>query len=594
MNSSKPPRNAPVLAVERLSIDISHGTGSAQRVVDDLSFNLQAGRTLCIAGESGSGKSLSSLAIMGLLPKVAQLPSGAILYQDRDLLGLPDRQMSRLRGRDIAMIFQEPMTSLNPLMSVGKQLEETIRRHKLDEGGGATRRAREILEAVRMPHVEKRLRQYPHELSGGMRQRVMIAMAMVCRPKVLIADEPTTALDVTIQAQILELMRELQQELGTALLMITHDMGVVAEMADDVVVMNRGVVEEQAGARELFSAPRSDYTRKLLAAVPRLGTAPELASQAQRPRVLEVGDLNVRFPVQRQSPFAKATEVHAVEGVSFALGAGETLGLVGESGCGKSTTGKAMMNMLAYSGSVKLDGRELNGLKGGALKAIRREIQMIFQDPFAALNQRKTVGELIGEPLLVHGLADSAGRRRRVAELLEQVGLSAAAAARYPHQFSGGQRQRICIARALSLEPRVIIADEPVSALDVSVQAQVLALMKSLQDRLGLSYLFISHDMAVVEQVCHRVAVMYCGQIVEIGSCQQVLHNPQHPYTRRLLSAVPMPDVDHKRDFRALLQASEVPDPIKPRGHQPPPLEYLEPQAGHFVARTEEGSLSLY
>ncbi|WP_110684872.1 ABC transporter ATP-binding protein [Salinicola aestuarinus] len=593
MNSSKPPLNAPVLAVERLSIDISHGTGNAQRVVDDLSFNLQAGRTLCIAGESGSGKSLSSLAIMGLLPKVAQLSSGAILYQDRDLLGLPDRQMSRLRGRDIAMIFQEPMTSLNPLMSVGKQLEETIRRHKLDEGGGATRRAREILEAVRMPHVEKRLRQYPHELSGGMRQRVMIAMAMVCRPKVLIADEPTTALDVTIQAQILELMRELQQELGTALLMITHDMGVVAEMADDVVVMNRGVVEEQAGARELFSAPRSDYTRKLLAAVPRLGTAPELASQAQRPRVLEVGDLNVRFPVQRQSPFAKATEVRAVEGVSFALGAGETLGLVGESGCGKSTTGKALMNMLAYSGSVKLDGRELNGLKGGALKAIRREIQMIFQDPFAALNQRKTVGELIGEPLLVHGLADSAGRRQRVAELLEQVGLSADAAARYPHQFSGGQRQRICIARALSLEPRVIIADEPVSALDVSVQAQVLALMKSLQDRLGLSYLFISHDMAVVEQVCHRVAVMYCGQIVEIGSCQQVLHDPRHPYTRRLLSAVPMPDVDHKRDFRALLQASEVPDPIKPRGYQATPLEYLEPQAGHFVARTEAGSLSL-
>jgi len=576
-------RDSRVLSVERLSIDISH-EHETQRVVDDLNFTLHAGRTLCIAGESGSGKSLSSLAIMGLLPKVARMPSGAILYQERDLVGLSDRQMSRLRGRDIAMIFQEPMTSLNPLMSVGQQLEETIRRHKLDEGGGARRRAREMLEAVRVPHVEKRLKQYPHELSGGMRQRVMIAMAMVCRPKVLIADEPTTALDVTIQAQILELMRELQQAFGTALLMITHDMGVVAEMADDVVVMNQGIVEEQASARELFSRPKSAYTRKLLAAVPRLGAAATLPSRAQAARVLEVSDLRVRFPVRRQSPFASATEVCAVEAVSFELGAGETLGLVGESGCGKSTTGKALMNMLTYSGSVKLDGRELNGLQGKALKAVRRDIQMIFQDPFSALNPRKTVGELIAEPLLVHGLANAAQRRQQVEQLLLQVDLPAAAALRYPHQFSGGQRQRICIARALALEPRVIIADEPVSALDVSVQAQVLELMKSLQDRMGLSYLFISHDMAVVEQVCHRVAVMYCGQIVEIGSCQQVLHNPQHAYTQRLLSAVPMPDVDNKRDFKALLQADEAPDPIKPRGHRMPAIHYAEPQAGHFVA----------
>ncbi|MGM8851816.1 ABC transporter ATP-binding protein [Salinicola halophyticus] len=580
---SEIPRPSRVLSVERLSIDISH-EHETQRVVDDLNFTLHAGRTLCIAGESGSGKSLSSLAIMGLLPKVARMPSGAILYQDRDLTELSDRQMSRLRGRDIAMIFQEPMTSLNPLMSVGQQLEETIRRHKLDEGSGAKRRAWEILDAVRVPHVEKRLKQYPHELSGGMRQRVMIAMAMVCRPKVLIADEPTTALDVTIQAQILELMRELQQAFDTALLMITHDMGVVAEMADDVVVMNQGVVEEQASARELFLQPKAAYTRKLLAAVPRLGAAATLPSRAQAARVLEVSDLRVRFPVRRQSPFAPATEVCAVEGVSFELGAGETLGLVGESGCGKSTTGKALMNMLTYSGSVKLDGHELNGLQGKALKAVRRDIQMIFQDPFSALNPRKTVGELIAEPLLVHGLANAAQRRQRVEELLLQVDLPAAAAQRYPHQFSGGQRQRICIARALALEPRVIIADEPVSALDVSVQAQVLELMKSLQDRMGLSYLFISHDMAVVEQVCHRVAVMYCGQIVEIGSCQQVLHNPQHAYTQRLLSAVPMPDIDNKRDFKALLQADEAPDPIKPRGHRLPAIHYAEPQSGHFVA----------
>ena len=573
----------PVLSVERLSIDISH-EHHTQRVVDDLSFVLHAGRTLCIAGESGSGKSLSSLAIMGLLPKVARLPSGAIIYDDRDLLSLPERAMQHLRGRQIAMIFQEPMTSLNPLMTVGQQIEETVRRHKLAEGGQAHTLAREILDAVRVPQVDKRLRQHPHELSGGMRQRVMIAMAMVCKPRVLIADEPTTALDVTIQAQIIELIRELQREFDTALLMITHDMGVVAQVADDVVVMNQGIVEETATARQLFTAPKAAYTRKLLAAVPRLGSAEKRPSQNERPRVLEVNNLNVRFPVKRRSPFETRTEVRAVENVSFSLHAGETLGIVGESGCGKSTTGKALMNMLSFTGSVRLDGQELNGLRGAALKAVRRDIQMIFQDPFAALNSRKAVGDLIGEPLLVHGLANAHERHTRVAELLEQVGLSADVALRYPHQFSGGQRQRICIARALALNPKVIIADEAVSALDVSVQAQVLALLEELQQRLNLSYLFISHDMAVIEQISHRVAVMYSGRIVETGSCEQVLHNPQHPYTQRLLKAVPTPDVDIKRDFASLLQTSEVPDPIKPRNYPAQPLESTQPQEGHFVA----------
>ncbi|MHB0775163.1 ABC transporter ATP-binding protein [Halomonas sp. WWR20] len=585
MASSQAEQAQRLLSVERLSIDISH-EHHTQRVVDELSFELYAGRTLCIAGESGSGKSLSSLAIMGLLPKVARLPSGVILYDNRDLLSLPERAMQHLRGREIAMIFQEPMTSLNPLMTVGQQLEETIRRHKLAEGGQAHKRAREILDAVRVPHVDKRLRQHPHELSGGMRQRVMIAMAMVCKPKILIADEPTTALDVTIQAQILELMRELQQELGAALLLITHDMGVVAEMADEVVVMNQGVTEETAPVRGLFTAPQSAYTRKLLAAVPRLGTAPARASQRERPVMLEVNDLNVRFPVKRDSLFATPKEVRAVDHVNLVLHAGETLGIVGESGCGKSTMGKALMNMLDFTGSVKLEGRELNGLRGAALKAVRRDIQMVFQDPFAALNPRKTVGELVGEPLLVHNLTSAAERQARVVELLEQVGLPGEVRLRYPHQFSGGQRQRICIARALALNPKVIIADEAVSALDVSVQAQVLELLEDLQQRLELSYLFISHDMAVIERISHRVAVMYCGRIVETGSCEQVLHNPQHPYTQRLLSAVPMPDVDHKRDFKALLQASEVPDPIKPRDYQAPAIRYAQPQEGHFVAVT--------
>lgn len=573
----------PILSVERLSIDISH-EHHTQRVVDDLSFALHAGRTLCIAGESGSGKSLSSLAIMGLLPKVARLPGGAIIYDNQDLLSLPERTMQRLRGREIAMIFQEPMTSLNPLMTVGQQIEETIRRHKLAAGGEAHKLAREILDAVRVPQVDKRLRQHPHELSGGMRQRVMIAMAMVCKPRVLIADEPTTALDVTIQAQIIELIRELQREFNTALLMITHDMGVVAQVADEVVVMNQGIAEETATARQLFTTPKSPYTRKLLAAVPRLGTAEKRLSQNERSLVLDVNNLSVSFPVKRRSPFETRTEVRAVENVSFSLHAGETLGIVGESGCGKSTTGKALMNMLGFNGSVRLEGQELNGLRGAALKAVRRDIQMIFQDPFAALNSRKAVGDLIGEPLLVHGIANAHERHTRVAELLERVGLPADVALRYPHQFSGGQRQRICIARALALTPKVIIADEAVSALDVSVQAQVLELLEELQQQLNLSYLFISHDMAVIEQISHRVAVMYSGRIVETGSCAQVLHNPQHPYTQRLLAAVPMPDVDIKRDFASLLQASEVPDPIKPRDYPVQPLAYSQPQEGHFVA----------
>ncbi|AYY40547.1 TPA: ABC transporter ATP-binding protein [Pseudomonas aeruginosa] len=577
MNTSTSP-DRPVLSVERLTIDFG-----PRRVVDELSFALQRGRTLCIAGESGSGKSLTSLAIMGLLPRAASVPGGAIIFEGRDLLGLPERQLQPLRGKRLGMIFQEPMTSLNPLMTVGQQLEETLRRHEPLGRREIARRAREMLDAVRMPHAEKRLAQYPHELSGGMRQRVMIAMAMLCRPDVLIADEPTTALDVTIQAQILELMRELQQSFGTGLLLITHDMGVVAEMADEVVVMNQGRMEERAPVRQLFAAPAAAYTRKLLAAVPVLGSAGEPEALGERPPLLEVNDLCVRFPV-RGGWLEPVRNVHAVEHVSFTLRQGETLGLVGESGCGKSTTGKALMNMLAYQGSVKLDGRELNGLQGEALQAVRRDVQMIFQDPYAALNPRKTVLELVGEPLLIHDRLPLAERRERVAALLEDVGLAAGAMTRYPHQFSGGQRQRLCIARALSLNPKLIIADESVSALDVSVQAQVLELLERLRETHGLSYLFISHDLAVVERICHRVAVMYGGKIVEIGRRDQVLHNPRHPYTRRLLEAVPMPDVDRRRDFKALLEAFEAPDPIKPQGFRAPPQRFDAVGEDHLVA----------
>ncbi|HEY0287550.1 MAG TPA: ABC transporter ATP-binding protein [Pseudomonas sp.] len=579
MNDQLPPA---VLSVERLSIDIGHGA-SPRRVVDELSFTLRAGQTLCIAGESGSGKSLSSLAIMGLLPKAAKVSSGAIIFESSDLITLPERDLQLLRGKQIGMIFQEPMTSLNPLMTVGQQMDETLRRHEPLDRKASRRRTREMLDSVRMPQVDKRLTQYPHELSGGMRQRVMIAMAMLCRPKVLIADEPTTALDVTIQAQILELMRELQQVYGTSLLLITHDMGVVAEMADQVVVMNHGRTEEQASVRQLFTQPQAAYTRKLLDAVPVLGTAGKAEDLREQPVVLAVKDLSVRFAL-RMGWFEEVKQVRAVEKVSFELHDGETLGLVGESGCGKSSTGKALMNMIAYEGSVKLSGKELNGLQGADLQAVRRDIQMVFQDPYAALNPRKTIFELVGEPLLIHDKMPDALRKARVAELLHQVGMPADALQRYPHQFSGGQRQRICIARALALNPKVIIADESVSALDVSVQAQVLDLLESLQKRHRLSYLFISHDMAVVERICHRVAVMYGGQIVEIGPRDQVLHNPQHPYTKRLLSAVPLPDVDRKRDFKALLQEFEQPSPIKAKGFVMPAQQFKALGEGHWVA----------
>ncbi|WP_413722224.1 ABC transporter ATP-binding protein [Sodalis sp. RH24] len=567
-----------LISVERLSIEFG-----SRRVVDDVSFALLPGKTLCIAGESGSGKSLASLAIMGLLPNEASVPGGAIVFDGRDLLSLSDPEMQPLRGKQIGMIFQEPMTSLNPLMTVGQQLEETLQRHEPFDRRARRMRVVEMLDAVKFTQVEKRLKQYPHELSGGMRQRVMIAMAMLCKPRVLIADEPTTALDVTIQAQILQLMRELQREFNTSVLLITHDMGVVAEMADDVVVMNQGRIEERAPAAQLFHAPRAAYTRKLLAAVPVLGSAPPIAPVEHAEPLLSVNRLTVRFPVRREG-FSPRRQVFAVDNVTFDLWPGETLGIVGESGCGKSSLGKALMNMVPFEGSARLAGQELNGLRGDALNAVRQEIQMVFQDPYAALNPRQSVFELVGEPMLIHQRMRGEERRARVGQLLEQVGLPAGVMDRYPHQFSGGQRQRICIARALALNPRLIIADESVSALDVSVQAQVLALLEALRGEYRLSYVFISHDMAVVERICHRVAVLFAGRIVEIGPRDQVLHHPRHPYTRRLLSAVPMPDVSQKRDFHSLLTDMARPDPIKPLGWQSPPQQFTDYGNGHLAA----------
>ncbi|MFE0757942.1 dipeptide ABC transporter ATP-binding protein [Inquilinus sp. NPDC058860] len=584
----------PLLSVRNLSTQVATPAGP-KLVVEDLSFDLNLGETLCIAGESGSGKSMTSLSIMGLLPQpMARVAGGQVLLEGRDLLALSERQMRRVRGGEIAMIFQEPMTSLNPVMSVGRQIAEAIRAHRRVDGAEARRLALEALEAVRISEPERRLRQHPHELSGGMRQRVMIAMALACRPKLLIADEPTTALDVTIQAQILELMRDLRRQFGTALILITHDMGVVAEMADRVVVMNQGRVVEGGPVVPLFEAPCQDYTRQLLAAVPKLGQlagrdsplradTPALPQAANEP-VVAVKDLTVRFDIAGGLLQRTVRRVHAVENLSFTLNPGETLALVGESGCGKSTTGKALMGLVPWRGSIRIAGAEAAGLGPGALKPLRRNIQMVFQDPYASLDPRMTVGELVAEPLVIHGLTKGAELADRVEWLFRRVGLAPELRNRHPHEFSGGQRQRICIARALSLSPKAIIADESVSALDVSVQARVLDLLHELQADLGLAYLFISHDMAVVEQISHRVAVMYLGQIVETGTRRQIFEDPRHPYTRKLMQAVPIADPRRRRDHFQRL-SGEVPSPVRPVGYTPVLVDLADIGGGHLVAR---------
>jgi peptide/nickel transport system ATP-binding protein len=557
--------SADVLSVRGLRTEVATPEGS-RVVVDGLSFDLAAGRTLCIAGESGSGKSMTALSIMRLLPEpMARVGGGSVRLAGRELLTLSEAEMRRVRGGDIAMIFQEPMTSLNPVLSIGRQLTEAIRAHRRLDRRAAREAAVEALAAVRISEPERRLTQYPHELSGGMRQRVMIAMAIAGRPKVLIADEPTTALDVTVQAEILDLIRMLQAEYGTALLLITHDMGVVAEMADDVIVMHDGAMVESGRATDIFTAPREPYTQALLAAVPRLGEMtgkPAPSHAATAAPVLEVRDLSVRFPVKGGLLQRTRAHVQAVAAVNFSIAPGETLALVGESGCGKSTTAKALLSLVPWEGAIAVAGQETRHLRSGAMKAVRRNIQMVFQDPYASLDPRMRVGDLVAEPLIIHGVATASAARERAAELFRRVGLTPEQMSRHPHEFSGGQRQRICIARALALSPKIIVADESVSALDVSVQARVLELMQRLQEELGISYLFISHDMAVVEQISHRVAVMYRGAIVEMGTRGQVFENPRHPYTQRLLDAVPIPDPSRRRTRSA--RAAWQPDAAEP------------------------------
>ena len=540
----------PLLEVKDLTIQVATASGG-KTVLDGISFSLMPNEVLCLAGESGSGKSLTAMAIMGLLPKpAARITAGQILLAGRDLVDLSEAEYRKIRATRVAMIFQEPMTSLNPVMTIGEQITEVLLAHQDISAAEASNAALELLKEVRMTSPERRMKQYPHELSGGMRQRVVIAIALACQPDVLIADEPTTALDVTVQAEILDLIAKLQERAGTAVIMITHDMGVVAEIADRVIVMRAGKQMETSPVRQLFANPSTAYTRELLAAVPRLGSvaaSADVPEQTNTTTVVEVNDLSVRFPVRGGLLNRVQQNVHAVEKVSFSINAGETLALVGESGSGKSTIGKALMSLLPFDGDIRINGRATRGLSRRSLQTVRRDVQMIFQDPYASLDPRMTVGDQVAEPLLVHGLASGTELSDRVAWLFKRVGLPLDAMRRHPHEFSGGQRQRVCIARALALNPKLIVADECVSALDVSVQAQVLELLRELQEEEGLSYLFISHDMAVVEQVSDRVAVLYAGQVVETGPASAVLGNPRHAYTQRLLSAVPIPDPEHKR-----------------------------------------------
>jgi len=629
MQSAKQPTPqaaSPVLlSVEGLNVSY-HGEHTVQ-AVSDLSFHVQAGETLGIVGESGSGKTQTALAIMGLLPETARVTGRAMFeigQQTRDLLSMRQQQLNTVRGRTLSMIFQDPMTALNPHLTIGRQMARVAERHRNLSRKAAYAEAASMLDAVRVPEARARLAQYPHEMSGGMRQRIMIATALLCKPALLIADEPTTALDVTVQAQILNIMAELQTEMNMAMLLITHDMGVVAANCDRVLVMCDGVERESGDVDQVFSAPADQYTRDLLAAVPRLDApsralrggrllgsvaslrlteeppAPQRPTQRTMPPeaergvvrpdrdlgesersdrtqitvrphhptqpLLTVEDLRVTFDAGRDHWFGPKRTLKAVDGISFELAPGETLGVVGESGCGKSTLARAVLQLLDdYTGRVSLLGDQLAGLNAAELKAHRRNMQVVFQDPLASLNPRMTVGDIVAEPLRTFSPHLSRDERlQKVQALLNKVGMLPEHAFRYPHEFSGGQCQRIGIARALICEPQLVICDEPVSALDVSVQAQVIELLLALQKELGLTLIFIAHDLAVVRQISHRVMVMYLGRVMELTDSNTLIDSPQHPYTRALIDAVPIPDPAIERNRERKLLHGDIPSPLNP------------------------------
>ena len=618
-----------VLSVEGLKTHLG-SSDNPVRAVDGVDLTLRRGETFGLVGESGCGKSMIALSLMRLLPPSGRIVGGEVLLEGRSLLDLTEAEMRRERGGSIGMIFQEPMTSLNPVMTVGRQVAEAVRLHDPQHAGDPRPRVVELFRQVGIPDPERRVDEFPHQLSGGMKQRVMIAIALAGRPRVLIADEPTTALDVTIQAQVLALLKDLQRETGMAILLITHDLGVVAETADRVGVMYAGQLLETASVGDFFARPRHPYSRKLFRALPgpekrdqgldaipgsvpplnqpfrlcrfldRCEVAQAVCREAPPPWQGSAGDgyrchlaadeivlpapqlparrgageaggllmqtrgLQVHFPIRKGVLRRTVGHVRAVDGLDLDLHAGRTLALVGESGCGKTTAGKALLQLVRpTAGSVVFDGTELTTLKGEALRRLRRQFQIIFQDPASSMNPRMLVEDIVAEGMVAQGIGrNRAERRRRVVELLEQVGLREDALRRYPHEFSGGQRQRIAIARALAVDPRLIVCDEPTSALDVSVQAQVLNLLKTLQQELGLAYLFITHNIAVVAYLADEVAVMYLGRIVEQGPVSLILNQPLHPYTQALLSAVPVPDPDHRRTILRL--EGDMPSPANP------------------------------
>ncbi|GAA3671515.1 ABC transporter ATP-binding protein [Arthrobacter ginkgonis] len=588
----------PVLEVRDLYVDFGVDKAWVPAAVG-LNYQVRAGEVLAIVGESGSGKSASSMALLGLLPSNSRV-RGQVLLDGKPLLGLGPAKLRQVRGNDVAVIFQEPMTALNPVYTVGDQIVETLRLHNPMSPADAQRRALEMLELVEMPDPVKAFRSYPHQLSGGQRQRAMIAQSLSCDPKLLIADEPTTALDVTVQAEILDLMRNLRDKLNSAIVLITHDMGVVADLADRIAVMRQGRIVETGTSREIFNRPQHPYTQQLLASVPRLGQGTEgetevdvtaavaqavhidletageeelrereqevlagleaageqAAEEPARPAVLELSNVAIEYPKQGRVPAFRA-----VEGANLVVRQGQVVGLVGESGSGKTTIGRAAVGLLPVAeGSLKVTGTELAGLgqTSKQLQAIRRQVGMVFQDPSSSLNPRLPIGESIGEPMLLAGVAKGAALQKRIEVLLDQVELPLAYRNRYPHELSGGQKQRVGIARALSLEPKLMVADEPTSALDVSVQAKVLELFQGLQREMGFACLFVTHDLAVVDVLADRIVVMRHGRIVEQGTRDEVLRNPQDPYTQRLMAAVPLPDPDaqaERRELRAKLAA---------------------------------------
>ncbi|HBU53321.1 ABC transporter ATP-binding protein [Sulfitobacter pontiacus] len=601
----------PIAQIQELRVEFQTQDGPVLGV-ENVSFDINAGETVCVVGESGSGKSVSSLSLMRLVEfGGGKIAGGRLLFERQndpavDLARTDQDVMRDIRGNEIGMIFQEPMTALNPVFTVGRQLTEGLRLHKNMSKAQAEARALELLTQVRIPEPARRLAQYPHELSGGMRQRVVIAMALACSPRLLIADEPTTALDVTIQAEILALIDRLKRETGTAVMFITHDMAVVAQMADRVVVMFRGNKVEEGTVEEIFENPQHPYTKALLAAVPKLGEMrgkpyPEpmkllgTAEKEIKPikgteeTLLTVKNLTTRFPVQGGFLRRTVANVHAVEDLSFTINKGQTLSLVGESGCGKSTAGRSLLRLVdPQSGEVNLDGKDIMALDSRGLHKARLDMQMIFQDPFASLNPQMQLSDQVAEPIHNYGTLKGAELTKRIEMLFDRVELPRSFMRRFPHELSGGQRQRVAIARALALNPKLIVADEAVSALDVSVQAQVVNLMLELQAEMGLSFLFISHDMAVVERVSHHVGVMYLGRIVEMGTRSQVFENPQHPYTQALMKAVPIAD-PRRRKKESELNFKPIPSPIHPTSYVAEPSVYKTVSPGHQVLITDSG-----